>query len=158
MRLPLILFITATLAAAEPVAEPGFTPLFDGKSLAGWWGCSTEDPLKWHALSAEALARKRADSLDALPADVAERRVNDALAGDEVVPDPDRVSRRAAVEAALATLPALDRTIVEMRLRDDLSTEEVSTRTGLTVSAVKTRLHRARARLQNSALVDVFAA
>ena len=63
MRLPLILFITATLAAAEPVVEPGFTPLFDGKSLAGWWGCSTEDPLKWHALSAEALARKRADSL-----------------------------------------------------------------------------------------------
>lgn len=65
MRCPLILLLTATLAfpAAEPVIAPGFTPLFDGKSLDGWWGCGTEDPAKWKALTPEALARKRADSL-----------------------------------------------------------------------------------------------
>lgn len=65
MRCPLILLVAATLAlpAAEPVIASGFTPLFDGKSLDGWWGCGTEDPAKWKALTAEALARKRADSL-----------------------------------------------------------------------------------------------
>ena len=35
----LTLLLTAMLApAAEPIVEPGFTPLFDGKSLDGWQG------------------------------------------------------------------------------------------------------------------------
>ena len=80
MRLPLILFITATLAAAEPVIEPGFTPLFDGKSLDGWWGCSTENPTVWKALSAEDLARKRADSIADITAHW--RAVDGALVND----------------------------------------------------------------------------
>ena len=101
--------------------------------------------------------RKGADSLDALPTEVAERCVNDARGDDGNAPDPDRRDRRAAVDAALATLPEIDRRIVLMRLRDDLSTEEVSAKTGLSPSAVKTRLHRARARLQDSALADLIA-
>lgn len=103
--------------------------------------------------------RKRAESLDALPQDLAEQRVHDARCddGDEVVADPDRAERKAAVAAALAGLPEIDRRIVELRLKDDLSTEEVSARTGLTASAVKTRLHRARARLKDSDLAFVVA-
>ena len=40
-----LLASTAAIAAASlaPAAEEGFTPLFDGKSLAGWQG----DPLLW---------------------------------------------------------------------------------------------------------------
>ena len=34
LLLPLPIFTRA----AEPTAEPGFTPLFDGKSLDGWQG------------------------------------------------------------------------------------------------------------------------
>lgn len=56
-------FLLIGLAASLAASEVGFTPLFDGKSLAGWWGCGTEDPLAWHAQSDAALARKKADSL-----------------------------------------------------------------------------------------------
>ncbi len=49
---------------AQPDQPPaGFTALFNGKDLAGWWGLSTEDPSKWMALSPEKLAAKKAASL-----------------------------------------------------------------------------------------------
>ena len=41
----------------------GFTALFNGKDLEGWWGLKTEDPEKWMALSAEKTRRKRKASL-----------------------------------------------------------------------------------------------
>ncbi len=41
----------------------GFTALFNGEDLDGWWGLSTEDPRKWMALSEEELAAKREASL-----------------------------------------------------------------------------------------------
>lgn len=154
--------MTASQAEASDVVQDAFISIlvhhqqFQGTAQPSTWAYRVT--VNAALMRLRSARRKRADSLDALPVDVAESRVSDALAGNEVLPDPDRSSRRAAVEAALATLPALDRTIVEMRLRDDMSTEEVSTRTGLTVSAVKTRLHRARVRLQNSGLVDAFAA
>ena len=34
----LLLPISILARAAEPTAEPGFTPLFDGKTLDGWQG------------------------------------------------------------------------------------------------------------------------
>lgn len=58
MRPFLLIALTTSLSAAEP----GFTPLFNGKDLAGWWGCGTENPALWQALAPEALAAKRADS------------------------------------------------------------------------------------------------
>ncbi len=67
----------ATFAATPP---PGFTPLFNGKDLAGWWGLDTEDPAKWKALSAEDFARKKAASLEDI-------RKHWTAEGDELVND-----------------------------------------------------------------------
>lgn len=52
---------SSTVSAAAP---PGFTPLFNGRNLDGWWGLETEDPAKWMALSPEEFARKKTASLD----------------------------------------------------------------------------------------------
>jgi len=50
--------------AAGVVSPPkGYSALFNGKNLDGWWGASTEDPRKWMALSAEALQAKKQMSL-----------------------------------------------------------------------------------------------
>lgn len=51
----------STASAATP---PGFTPLFNGQDLGGWWGLETEDPAKWRALGAEDFAKKKAASLE----------------------------------------------------------------------------------------------
>ncbi|HOX43872.1 MAG TPA: sigma-70 family RNA polymerase sigma factor [Myxococcota bacterium] len=54
----------------------------------------------------------------------------------------------ALLESALAELPAQDRALVTMRYREELSEAEMSEVTGMPVNTVKTRLHRARARLR----------
>ena len=41
----------------------GFTALFNEKNLSGWWGLTTENPVKWKAFSADKLAEKKAASL-----------------------------------------------------------------------------------------------
>lgn len=43
---------------------PGFTELFNGTDLAGWWGASTEDPRKYMALSPEDFKARHDASLD----------------------------------------------------------------------------------------------
>ena len=67
-----IAFLLITFFAGIPVvaddhlgARPpeGFSVLFNGKDLKGWWGIGTEDPAKWMALSPEKLAEKKAKSL-----------------------------------------------------------------------------------------------
>jgi 3-keto-disaccharide hydrolase len=45
-------------------APPGFTALFDGTDLNGWWGADTEDPRKYMALSPEEFQKKHDASLD----------------------------------------------------------------------------------------------
>ena len=55
-------------ASPEPVtnprtAPPGFTALWNGRDLAGWWGATTEDPAKYLALPAAEFQQKRAASL-----------------------------------------------------------------------------------------------
>ena len=42
---------------------PGFTTLFDGADLNGWWGATTEDPRKYLALPADEFQRKHDASL-----------------------------------------------------------------------------------------------
>lgn len=45
-------------------AQPeGFTSLFNGKNLHGWWGLDTVNPETWINLPEEDLAQKRANSL-----------------------------------------------------------------------------------------------
>ncbi|MCP5520738.1 MAG: DUF1080 domain-containing protein [Verrucomicrobiales bacterium] len=50
--------------SADVTPPAGFTALFNGKDLQGWWGASTEDPRKWMALSPEDLAAKKKSSLE----------------------------------------------------------------------------------------------
>src|SRR5512140_3124309 len=42
----------------------GFTDLFNGKDLAGWWGADTEDPRKYLALPPEEFKKKHDASLE----------------------------------------------------------------------------------------------
>src|ERR1700747_824783 len=42
----------------------GFTTLFNGNDLAGWWGATTEDPRKYMALSPDDFKAKHDASLD----------------------------------------------------------------------------------------------
>jgi hypothetical protein len=49
------------VSAIEP--PHGFTALFNGKNLDGWWGASTEDPRGWMALPEDELAEKKQSSL-----------------------------------------------------------------------------------------------
>jgi hypothetical protein len=55
-------------APSQPDSEAGekatFTPLFNGKDLAGWWGLETENPAKWMALKPEELKAKKEKSLE----------------------------------------------------------------------------------------------
>ena len=50
--------------AAAPNPPPGFTALFNGADLAGWWGAETEDPRKWMALPPEEFKKKHDASLE----------------------------------------------------------------------------------------------
>ncbi|MBM3858656.1 MAG: DUF1080 domain-containing protein [Verrucomicrobia bacterium] len=58
----MILTSAATAALNQPPS--GFTALFNGKDLAGWWGASTEDPRQWMALPTEEFQKKRAASIE----------------------------------------------------------------------------------------------
>jgi hypothetical protein len=51
------------LSAAQADTPPGFTALFNGVDLSGWWGAETEDPRKYLALPAEEFQAKQAASL-----------------------------------------------------------------------------------------------
>ncbi|MGH7971185.1 MAG: 3-keto-disaccharide hydrolase, partial [Limisphaerales bacterium] len=60
-----ILVSLMTMAAqAAPKPPAGFTALFNGTNLDGWWGAETEDPRGYMALSPEAFKAKHDGSLD----------------------------------------------------------------------------------------------
>lgn len=60
-----------------------------------------------------------------------------------------REEMRRVLRAAVASLPEPDQTVLRLRDIEELSAAETAARTGLTVPAVKARLHRARARLRD---------
>lgn len=66
--------------------------------------------------------------------------------------DPEDVAHRlklkSALDEALTTLSPIDREIVDMRLTQDCSTKETAEALGMSASAAKARLHRARTVLQ----------
>ena len=63
--IPVFLLAAVALQGAALNQPPkGFTALFNGKDLTGWWGLKTEDPAKWMALSPEKLAEKKKASLE----------------------------------------------------------------------------------------------
>lgn len=78
----------------------------------------------------------------------------DALAEDilpDSLPDPERTVSRSEeerhVHQMLTALPPQDRAAIILRYWHDLSDEEIGQMLGMTVSAVKSRLHRARRHL-----------
>jgi hypothetical protein len=56
--------IGSPLSCAADGPPPGFTALFNGQDLSGWWGADTEDPRKYMALSPEEFKKKHDTSLD----------------------------------------------------------------------------------------------
>ncbi len=73
MRIPLsapacAAALSALLAQQLAAQDTGFRPLFDGRTLDGWWGAATEDPRAWQALATEELAAKKRASLADLSA------------------------------------------------------------------------------------------
>ena len=56
-----IFFFVQTILFSIPPPE-GFTPLFNGNNLDGWWGLKTEDPQKWLALPKDKFKAKWKDS------------------------------------------------------------------------------------------------
>jgi hypothetical protein len=60
-----LILAACSLGASGGVTPPeGFTALFNGKDLNGWWGLKTENPAKWMALSPEKLAEKKKKSIE----------------------------------------------------------------------------------------------
>jgi RNA polymerase sigma-70 factor (ECF subfamily) len=103
--------------------------------------------------------RKGADSLDALASGVAEAVVQRAAEADERGLDVEgwleQQERKVGVREALGQLKPQDQKLMQLRYGDDLSTEDVAAMTGMSASAVKTRLHRARQVLKDSLEDDV---
>ena len=62
--IPVFLIAAFTVSAGELNHPPkGFTALFNGKDITGWWGLKTEDPAKWMAMDKNAFADKKAKSI-----------------------------------------------------------------------------------------------
>ncbi|MDR1009784.1 MAG: DUF1080 domain-containing protein, partial [Opitutaceae bacterium] len=55
--------IATRLVNAAPTPPAGFTPLYNGKNLDGWWGARTENPDVYMALPPEEFQKKRDASL-----------------------------------------------------------------------------------------------
>ena len=66
LRQPLTLAAALLLARASAATTPppGFTPLWNGRDLAGWWGCDTKDPRAIQALAAEEFRKLHDSTLD----------------------------------------------------------------------------------------------
>jgi hypothetical protein len=54
---------STTKSLTPNTPPPGFTALFDGADITGWWGASTEDPRKYLALPADKFQTKHDASL-----------------------------------------------------------------------------------------------
>jgi RNA polymerase sigma-70 factor, ECF subfamily len=148
--------LTASTADAEDVVQEAFVSSwrkhhqFQGQARASTWLYRvTFNAALMHLRSRR---RKGASSLDALPTATAEMLMAEApgtsgpMAVDQWI---EQCETHAEVRSAVAELKSIDRDIVRLRFVDELSTEEVGERTGLSTAAVKTRLHRARGTIRD---------
>jgi RNA polymerase sigma-70 factor (ECF subfamily) len=77
--------------------------------------------------------------------------LDDSIA--EASPSADRVEQRVEVSRVLdgiRRLPALDRTLLMLRVHDEMSYDEIGEAVGMEPAAVRMRVHRARAKLSES--------
>lgn len=56
--------LTALTITAEIQAPEGFSQLFNGKDLSGWWGAGTEDPRSYLSLPPDQFRKKFTESLE----------------------------------------------------------------------------------------------
>jgi len=99
--------------------------------------------------------RKGAESLDALPVEVAEAVVQAHMPSmPNALQESERKASHEALAEAMRALRPADREIVRLRYVDDLGTDELAATCGLTLSAAKTRLHRARSALREHLALD----
>jgi RNA polymerase sigma-70 factor (ECF subfamily) len=78
-----------------------------------------------------------------------EAALDESLSSAEPSPERRALARTelASVLAGLQTLPEIDRAALVMRFEDQLPYEEIARALGLSLSAVKVKIHRARLRL-----------
>jgi RNA polymerase sigma-70 factor (ECF subfamily) len=78
-----------------------------------------------------------------------ETALDESLSSSEPSPERRALARTelASVLASLQTLPEIDRAALVMRFEDQLPYEEIARVLGLSLSAVKVKIHRARLRL-----------
>jgi hypothetical protein len=65
--LPLLLAALSATSFAQATPPPGFTALFNGKDLAGWFGWGTKDPRELLLPPPEVLAAYKKQSIEGLP-------------------------------------------------------------------------------------------
>lgn len=61
-----------------------------------------------------------------------------------------QTERKEIVQNAVMKLPQEEQTMLRLKYHDDMSYQEIAEKLGLTVSAVQSKLHRARVRLKHS--------
>ncbi len=90
----LLALALALPVAAEQAATPaGFTPLFNGKDLSGWYGWGTRDPAELTAMSPEEQAKYKKQSVEGGAVDKAGKSTEDHInahwkvENDEIVND-----------------------------------------------------------------------
>ena len=131
-------------AAAEDVTAQAFERAFrkarsydPGKGGARAWLFG----IARHAALDELRRRKRTATLAAEPADAT------AAAPDEAA---DTALRRAALRAALATLPPRERELIALKFHAGLDNAELAAVLGIGVSNAGTQLHRAMTKLRRA--------
>jgi RNA polymerase sigma-70 factor (ECF subfamily) len=131
--------------AAEEVTAQAFERAFR-KSRS--YDARRGNPRAWlfgiarHAALDELRRLKRSSALLADPADE-----STAAAPDDAA---ERALQRAAVRAALATLPARERELIALKFHAGLDNAELAEVLGISVSNVGTQLHRAMTKLRKA--------
>lgn len=64
MKLFIAFLFVATLVHASTEPPKGFTALFNGNDLEGWWGAKTENPAKYMNMSAKKFKSKKDRSIE----------------------------------------------------------------------------------------------
>jgi len=130
--------------AAEDVTAQAFERAF---RKAGGYDARRGGERAWlfgiarHAALDELRRRKRTAALAAEPADVAAPPTDEAA---------ERALERAAVRAALATLPAREREVIALKFHAGLDNAELAAVLGVGVSNAGTLLHRAMTKLREA--------
>jgi RNA polymerase sigma factor (sigma-70 family) len=75
--------------------------------------------------------------------------INDELIDNKILPDKNLeiIYELKQVQKAMQQLPEIDRTVIIMHAEEEMSYKEIAQITGLSISAIKVKIFRARAKL-----------